>query len=1049
MGCFGNLCVKGASVQPKKRYNLLVPAVFVTSAPPWTNPLDPGTVRSIGSLQEYVEENVQRSPKVSRRLWRRVCKDHAKVKELGNVKIAVHGYIALLEHAKEGDCALFAKEIATNGDAVIPTLLAYKGDSADDQARCVLGLELLAHFLKAQNSSDYAQLLAQYIDVAHQLLNPDARFVERNGAALRVLRDYVAFTREQTIPCQHLDVIEQQALEWVNMRKEQPGDRALDVQFIHSLGLGDKYTTSDTCALSEQVIHELLLMSTDLTVGEQVISNGLRHLSTTRAWQSTSKHERTLQILRSGCVEADTHILLVSGLYRLLSDSALHQDDVPAVLRAAEQDAPAVPDALAAPALARAVAATAPLLPASDAPLSADAGSVEAHVGECMRSLAWQRPDPALILESLAGALQTASTAAPEPASRSVRAAHLAVRALSAEGGHPVEHVPTVLIAELARLSTLPTPPPEDPAAHLVLQTVAARTAAEAVALSPAPLKPGPLTLLQDALASQLDSKLPHSPLQLAAASGLFAAATARTPLALLPRSSALVLSTARSATTAPRGAQSAVEVLRTCDYCLQQLCAQAGVRVAQPAPLPAAACTTLAVDPVKDSLVATGVTAEPGASERAMLALQQSDAVESYTESVAKALSASPKLSAATGTNGSLDTYLEFTITKDDESVMSDDRTGSVAAFPAANGASPLPGAVPLADVLAPDAPTFLALPPPNGAAADSSPDEEFLPAMSAGDPDQEAVTASLPPPDAPVPAPAGPPIKLTDVDSCAAAPPVDAPTAADSTPFKLSDEADSRVPPISPPPAAAAAAAPALPTESMRSSGNTKRLPMPVMSMSRIPRSPGGPASSTEAALEGPSSVPYPDAPVDGNLYVPSDGGSPLPADSTVGPAVMSASPTLDRVKPRPVHAQPPAATKPPLGPSPIPVMSEGASWSPPPSGAPRSVHAVSRQIDVGPPSPTSSIGNYSTYSRTGYSRSIHAMPKVGGLGGEDSMMGVPPSPGYSVSASVTSSVRRRMRTSLHVLPKRGATYADMGPFGQAPRGRFRDDPHETAPL
>lgn len=88
MGCFGNLCAKGASVQPKKRYNRLVPAVFETSAPPWTRPLDAGTVRNIGSLQEYVEENVQRCPKVSRRLWRRVCKDHAKVKELGNVKVS-------------------------------------------------------------------------------------------------------------------------------------------------------------------------------------------------------------------------------------------------------------------------------------------------------------------------------------------------------------------------------------------------------------------------------------------------------------------------------------------------------------------------------------------------------------------------------------------------------------------------------------------------------------------------------------------------------------------------------------------------------------------------------------------------------------------------------------------------------------------------------------------------------------------------------------------------------------------------------------------------
>ena len=72
-----------------------------------------------------------------------------------------------MKHAKEGDCALFAKEIAASEDAVIPILLAYRGEAVDDQARCVMGLELLAHFLRAQNSPDYAQLLAQYINVAY------------------------------------------------------------------------------------------------------------------------------------------------------------------------------------------------------------------------------------------------------------------------------------------------------------------------------------------------------------------------------------------------------------------------------------------------------------------------------------------------------------------------------------------------------------------------------------------------------------------------------------------------------------------------------------------------------------------------------------------------------------------------------------------------------------------------------------------------------------------------------------------------------------------
>lgn len=223
------------------------------------------------------------------------------------VQIAVHGFIALLEHAKEGDCALFAKEIAVNGDSVIPTLLAYTGGSADEQARCILGLELLAHFLRAQNSSDYAQLLAQYACIAYafdlheiiqgmsvclcssiyhcsgltvqtwsayrpKLLTPDPSHAERNAAALRVMREYVTFTLNQTIPCQHLATIEQNALDWLDTAQQEPSNRALDVDFIHSLGLDQKYTTWDTCELSEQIMHELLRMSTDVTVGEQVIT---------------------------------------------------------------------------------------------------------------------------------------------------------------------------------------------------------------------------------------------------------------------------------------------------------------------------------------------------------------------------------------------------------------------------------------------------------------------------------------------------------------------------------------------------------------------------------------------------------------------------------------------------------------------------------------------------------------------------------------------------------------------------------------------------------
>lgn len=83
----------------------------------------------------------------------------------------------------------------------------------------------------------------------------------------------------------------------------------------------------------------------------------------------------------------------------------------------------------------------APLLLATAEPLATDPATVEAHAAESMRSLVRKRQDPALLLESLAGALQVSSTAAPEPAARSVRAAHLAVRALATVRTHaPAMH---------------------------------------------------------------------------------------------------------------------------------------------------------------------------------------------------------------------------------------------------------------------------------------------------------------------------------------------------------------------------------------------------------------------------------------------------------------------------------------------------------------------------------------------------------------------------------------------------------------------------------
>jgi hypothetical protein len=79
----------------------------------------------------------------------------------------VHCYIGLLSSLGEGDSSLFAEEIIVNKNAVVPTLLAYRGEAHEDLARCVLGLELLAHFIRAQNSSDYYGILSDYSQQAY------------------------------------------------------------------------------------------------------------------------------------------------------------------------------------------------------------------------------------------------------------------------------------------------------------------------------------------------------------------------------------------------------------------------------------------------------------------------------------------------------------------------------------------------------------------------------------------------------------------------------------------------------------------------------------------------------------------------------------------------------------------------------------------------------------------------------------------------------------------------------------------------------------------
>ena len=59
--CFG---IAASSRKPVKRYNLLMPALFGSEAPPASGELDASANRRIKKVVEYCEKNPHRVPKV-------------------------------------------------------------------------------------------------------------------------------------------------------------------------------------------------------------------------------------------------------------------------------------------------------------------------------------------------------------------------------------------------------------------------------------------------------------------------------------------------------------------------------------------------------------------------------------------------------------------------------------------------------------------------------------------------------------------------------------------------------------------------------------------------------------------------------------------------------------------------------------------------------------------------------------------------------------------------------------------------------------------------
>lgn len=143
-----------ASVQPRKTYNNLVGQLFAGEPIKTSDSLDTSLRRKIQKLQEYVQKNPAKIPKVSRRLMRRVRQTLRRPGDnLGHVKVAVYAWIYMLAMSADEDSSyspsFFASEIVSGPDAVVPVLLK----DAHIEVR-TLGAELLCAFTAVQGESD-------------------------------------------------------------------------------------------------------------------------------------------------------------------------------------------------------------------------------------------------------------------------------------------------------------------------------------------------------------------------------------------------------------------------------------------------------------------------------------------------------------------------------------------------------------------------------------------------------------------------------------------------------------------------------------------------------------------------------------------------------------------------------------------------------------------------------------------------------------------------------------------------------------------------------
>ena len=161
MGVCCGCVAQPASVQPRKTYNALVPALFEGSPPKAGAPLDAALRRKIQKLHEYAQRNPAKIPKVSRRLMRRIraALRAPRADSLAHARVAAHALAHLLAMSAAEDSSyapsFLAPEVVAGRDAVVPLLLR---DSHIEMR--ALGAELLAAFAAVQTEADAGALEA-------------------------------------------------------------------------------------------------------------------------------------------------------------------------------------------------------------------------------------------------------------------------------------------------------------------------------------------------------------------------------------------------------------------------------------------------------------------------------------------------------------------------------------------------------------------------------------------------------------------------------------------------------------------------------------------------------------------------------------------------------------------------------------------------------------------------------------------------------------------------------------------------------------------------